>query len=251
MKDRFVDALGKIDDDMIEDVNALRIKNRKASTILFRRWTSLAACLCLFVTGFMVYALASSDNPFFAKWGAYLGLKTETPGNSTATDEELYAVGKDGGIPLSFYEQTKEFYLLSGYTEEEAVFLTVSYVEEYMALYLEAVRQGFDVTEEEVRDKIESLKEMLSGEENAALLSQMMTGFSSEEAYWEYEYQVYQKSLPIEKYRMKLENDFFADGEHDRGNEADQDAWISWYDAYKEELVKKQAFQPVYQEKKQ
>ena len=49
MKDKIIDAVGKIDDDMIEDVDALR--QRKQKKTVWVRWAAMAACLCIVVTG--------------------------------------------------------------------------------------------------------------------------------------------------------------------------------------------------------
>lgn len=45
-KDRVVDSLGRIDDDMIQGVEALRHKKKRPA---WMKWSALAACLCLVV----------------------------------------------------------------------------------------------------------------------------------------------------------------------------------------------------------
>ena len=47
-KDRVVDSLGRIDDDMIQGVETLRQKKRRPS---WKRWGAMAACFCLIVAG--------------------------------------------------------------------------------------------------------------------------------------------------------------------------------------------------------
>ena len=65
-KDRVIDSLGRIDDDMIRGVEGLRRKKRLAKI----KWVALAACLCLMV----VFAIptvfcqpAESPNDMFTK----------------------------------------------------------------------------------------------------------------------------------------------------------------------------------------
>lgn len=48
IKDRVVDSLGRIDDDMIQGVEALRQKKKRPA---WMKWGAMAACLCLVVVG--------------------------------------------------------------------------------------------------------------------------------------------------------------------------------------------------------
>ena len=66
-KDRVIDSLGRIDDDMIRGVEGLRWKKKRLAKI---KWVALAACLCLMV----VFAIptvfrqpAESPNDMFTK----------------------------------------------------------------------------------------------------------------------------------------------------------------------------------------
>ena len=45
-KDRVVDSLGKIDDDMIQSVEALRQKKKRPA---WMKWGAMAACFCLLI----------------------------------------------------------------------------------------------------------------------------------------------------------------------------------------------------------
>ena len=45
-KDRVVDSLGRIDDDMIQSVEALRRKKKRPA---WTRWAAMAACFCLLI----------------------------------------------------------------------------------------------------------------------------------------------------------------------------------------------------------
>lgn len=49
-KDRVIDSLGRIDDDMIQNVDTLRRKKKRP---VWKKWGAMAACLCLVVEGAM------------------------------------------------------------------------------------------------------------------------------------------------------------------------------------------------------
>ena len=83
---------------------------------------------------------------------------------------------------------------------------------------------------------------MFSESDQTDELKQLMNGFESEEAYWEYEYEVYKKSLPIEKYRIFLGKEFSEKETSEKGSEEYQNEWIKWYDSYQEDLAKEQNF---------
>ena len=100
----------------------------------------------------------------------------------------------------------------------------------------------FNVTDEEINAKIEELKKMFSESDQMDELKKLMNEFESEEAYWKYEYEVYKKSLPIEKYRIFLEKEFSEKETSEKGSEEYQNEWIKWYDTYQEDLAKEQNF---------
>ena len=51
MKNKIIDSIGKIDDDMIESVEAVRETKKKRTNPVWTRYAALAACLCLVVVG--------------------------------------------------------------------------------------------------------------------------------------------------------------------------------------------------------
>ena len=57
-KDRLVDSLGRIDDDMIQGVEALRQKNKRPE---WKKWGAIAACFCLIVaSAFVILRITDS-----------------------------------------------------------------------------------------------------------------------------------------------------------------------------------------------
>lgn len=54
MKDKIIDSIGKIDNDMIESVDALRQVQKKRSKTAWTKWAAIAACLCVVVGSIFV-----------------------------------------------------------------------------------------------------------------------------------------------------------------------------------------------------
>lgn len=77
----------------------------------------------------------------------------------------------------------------------------------------------------------------------------IMSQFNSEEDYWEYEFYVYKKNLPIQNYVRDLEKNFNANQvdtyseEDDNAETNTEDAWISYFEQYKKMLVEQQKFE--------
>ena len=59
-KDRVVDSLGRIDDDMIQSVEALRQKRKRPE---WKKWGAMAACLCLIVASTYVIPRITDPSP--------------------------------------------------------------------------------------------------------------------------------------------------------------------------------------------
>ena len=79
-KDRVVDSLGRIDDDMIQSVEALRQKKKRP---VWKKWGALAACFCLLVAAVTVAPrlLSDDDAPIPVH-----GLVSPIPGGSVQFD---------------------------------------------------------------------------------------------------------------------------------------------------------------------
>ena len=127
------------------------------------------------------------------KWGQILAENAAKVQNLSETED------KDAILKLDI-EQTKAFYTFTGLSEEAAQEKAVAYVQEREALYQEAIEHGYTVTDEEVWEYLEQLKDTIADAENGEEAQLIMDQFDSEEDYWNYEFYVYQKNLPIEKY---------------------------------------------------
>lgn len=115
-------------------------------------------------------------------------------------------------------------------------------------LYAEAVKNGYSVTDEEVSARLEELKKTISGADNKKLAEDVMRGFGSEEAYWEYEAEVVKKDLPIEKFKEGLREQYKNGTVTLRGEKIEVDAkevFEDFFDNYTEKRIKEQNFTAV------
>lgn len=104
-------------------------------------------------------------------------------------------------------EYTTYFYMQQGYDEEEAKSKAKEYLTEREELYQKAVDAGYSVTDEEVEEYLDSLKELIySSEDGEEQLAISMNYFENEDEYWDYEFLVYQKNLVIQKYNKDMDN---------------------------------------------
>lgn len=112
-----------------------------------------------------------------------------------------------GDISKEEMEYTTYFYMQQGYDEEEAKSKAKEYLTEREELYQKAVDAGYSVTDEEVEEYLDSLKELIYSSENGEeQLAISMNYFENEDEYWDYEFLVYQKNLVIQKYNKDMDN---------------------------------------------
>lgn len=123
-----------------------------------------------------------------------------TASKNIVSDEDIFEAGNDVLITKQEIEIAKAFYVLQGQSDREAEQAAIKYVEEYNALYVDAVNNGFDVTEQEVDKYITDLKTMAKQAENSEDVKKVISQFKSEDEYWDYQKIVCQKQLPIQKY---------------------------------------------------
>ena len=71
--------------------------------------------------------------------------------------------------------------MLKGESEKTAEKEAVKYMEEFNAMYVKAIKAGFDVTDEEVDNYIADLKKMSDEAENADDVKKVIAQFDSED----------------------------------------------------------------------
>ena len=89
-KDRVIDSLGRIDDDMVQSVDALR---RKKKRTVWKRWVAAAACLCLLAMGTMLFLTHGNDKTPVLTWSesfrAENYFKYNAGGGDTASSKSI------------------------------------------------------------------------------------------------------------------------------------------------------------------
>lgn len=175
------------------------------------------------------------------EWGRYLAQRAGGYSSvySLGKDEDIYAIGENSTIFCKDIEQAKMYYIIAGLGEGMAESEAEKHVYEREALYQEALRKGYDITEEELEEYLRQLKETMEQAENKEMIQTIIQQFPSEEAYWEYEFSVYQKNLPIEKYVQDLMSDYMKISEHNI------EGWEDYYSQWKEELIKKENYKKI------
>lgn len=182
----------------------------------------------------------STDKNTSYKWGNYLN-KNSSETSKPVTDTEIYAKGKNATISVQEMKQAIYFFEIQGNSKKDAEKLAYEYMKKSAALYAEAIEKGYNVTEEEVKTHVEELKSFMEDdsldETSKNQVQSMIDGFGSEEEYWKYEGQVYQKLLTSEKYVSDLQKEFYST--------SSQKDWNTYFENYKNQLVKKEKFQIV------
>ena len=203
---------------------------------------SMLAVLSVFVIPTLAQGKLDS---FMVNWGKTLKEHSE---NRDVKESDIYMKGKSASVTEADIKQGTDFYVLSGMNEEVAREEAIKYMMKREALYAEAVRNGYDVTDDEVRVYLEELKQTIASADNKEDVEAVIKGFGSEDEYWEYEFNVYKKDLPIQKYTESLkaeyENNNISSEVQGISVNSDED-FNDFFERYKEELVEKQNYQKI------
>ena len=160
----------------------------------------------------------------------------------------VYFKGKTAEITKKDLEMSIDNLVLSGLKEENAIKEAVKLTMEREALYEEAVAEGFNVTDDEIKAYLEELKGTMDKAENKVQVDAIIKGFGSEEKYWDFEFGIYKKDLPIIKYQKALEtqyNDKDIKLRLDTVKPTYKEGFGGFLEQYKEALVKDQNFRLV------
>lgn len=213
--------------------------NKKAKYIV-----GAASLLLILCVGGNIYAKQSGVS-LMESWGKILNKSYKD--TQARNNMQVYAEGENGIVLVSDIEQAKEFYMLSGMNEKEAEKEAVDYAYKREALYQAAIASGYSVTDEEVRAYLEELKELAKTAGNKEEVDAAIKQFPSEEEYWDFEFTVYQKNLPIQNYVKDLEKTFMETAQYSEDGKGEdlQAAWIEQLESIKTQLSEKENFQVV------
>ena len=207
--------------------------NRKSKIIITILSVTLLAALAIGV-------LSMADVTIMEKWGVIQEKQ------SKANSDKLYAIGKNGEVLQTEFEQAKQFYILSGVGETDAERQAKDYMLKREALYQEAIKNGYSVTDEEIWNYLDELKEFAKKADNKEDIESVISQFDNEEAYWEYQFDVYKKNLPIQKYVEDMEKEFKENQKLKKNNNNDLETeWINWFEELKNQLLKEENFEIV------
>lgn len=160
---------------------------------------------------------------------------------------DVYAVGKNTIISKEDIEQAVEFYIIAGLKEDDARKKAEQYVFGQEALYYKAIQEGYQVTDEEVHNYIEQCKVELETLSNRDEIEAIIAQYDSEEEYWNHQFVVYQKDLPIMKYLKDLEKEFWngkKEQSYDSSALNDED-WVTYYNSFRDNLIEEEDYQLI------
>ena len=173
-----------------------------------------------------------------SEWGDSIQEYAEPVAEEDAAIEESLkpvAAGEEIVLPQTEIDMAKAFYLDAGYGEKEAEEAALQYVKEINVLYQEAIANGYDVTDQEIRDYLEELKQQYETAENKEEIQAFMDQFDSEEAYWDFQFEIYKKDLPIQKYNEAREQEYVEEQNTDGNPDEILEIQNEWADEFEEE----------------
>lgn len=187
----------------------------------------------------------SKEGSIMSAWGKILKVYSE---NEEVEKPEIYMLGNSAQITEADIKQGTELFVLSGMDREQAREEAIKYAMKREALYEEAINNGYTVTDEEVRAYLEELKEAINSADNKEDALQVIKAFDSEKKYWDFEFEVYKKDLPIQKYVESLEAMYKAKdtklSEQTVQTDYEED-FNSFFEKYKEKLAEEQNYKLV------
>lgn len=111
---------------------------------------------------------------------------------------------------------------------------------EEKALYEEAVKHGFQISDAELDKEMAELKEVVETSENADVIQELINAFEDEDAYWEY---VRERNLikgTIMAYWQSLKEQYCEKDRVTQETEVDEKEWETYMEQVTEKAVDKQ-----------
>ena len=121
--------------------------------------------------------------------------------------EEICAIGNHTIVTREQVQMYTKFYEIT-YDKTLSEKKAIAYAKERNALYVAAMQNGYQVTDEQVKAYVEELKQNLDGIWTKEQKEKLLSGFASEDDYWAFEQKVYRIDLPIQNYVRDKENEF-------------------------------------------
>ena len=210
----------------------------------------IISALCVAIAGLIVIPVAASNGSDISstdEWGETIQEYVDIIDEDDETLEKSLITADDGEIILPQIEidMAKDFYITSGYEEKEAEELAIQYVKEINALYQEAIANGYTVTDDEIQEHLDELKKQYETAENKDEIHAFMNKFDNEQAYWDFQFEMFKKDLPIQKYNAAREQEFIEEQTiNDNPDEILklQNEWADEFEDMKEDAIEEYDF---------
>lgn len=189
---------------------------------------------------FMEYA---KDNRIhkFDNINKYFSLKSDMEEKADIIPkDEIFEIGKNIIITKEEVQLYKKFYELND-TGESSV-NAEEYARERNALYVEAIKNGFTVTDNDIENYLVELKEQLKSCLSEEEYNDLCSAYGGEEQYWEFQHEVYQVNLPIQNYIKNIESQYKEKNEKKYTIYKLEEMWDTEFEKIKKNLVKEQNF---------
>lgn len=217
------------------------MKNKKRLVV-----ASVFVVVLLIATAFQIWGNRSDENKtLYEKLGKNaVNDAHESQLNQLNRENDIYMRGENAVITNQELELETNAYIINGENEDDARDLALAYAQQRNALYAEAIKQGFQVTDDEIWDYLETLKEKVKKSNNASDIQTMIDQFDTEDEFWNYEFTVYKKNLPIQKLVDSLKKQYGEENDLTVSNDT-RGGFSEFYEQYKADLVAAEHYQLV------
>ena len=167
-------------------------------------------------------------------------LKNDKTGKVSKSD--VVIAGDEVLVTEDELKSTKQFFEASGLSDAVAEKKAIDYVEKCDAMYIDAIKAGYSVTDKEVSDYVDELRKTAKTVDNKDDVQKIISKYPSEDDYWNYMKIVYEKQLPIQKYVESLENDFEKQNNMKKGSEEFETKFNERLNLIEKEAIKEQHY---------
>ncbi|MGN0242161.1 MAG: hypothetical protein ACI4CS_10780 [Candidatus Weimeria sp.] len=213
----------------------------------------LSSIIIVVVCSFMLIESAEMDDvtaqeDTYNDWTSYgrlLADSRESVESNVGTKIVFQGENKNANVTVAELAQGAAFYKSNrNVSNAKSLELAAQYYKEYNSLYARAIESGYGVTSEEVDSYVSKLKKSFEktgvNEEAKQVYKQVSSSFENMEAYWDYEKQVYMKSLPIQKMNADLMDKFYKENPGDSDEE-----FTAYYNKFKKKLVEEENYKQL------
>lgn len=201
-------------------------------------------CSATVLTVLSVYCVNTFASTEFNSVKSFVNIQKNENDKDKIADEIVLS-GKNIAISQNEINESMRFYIAQGEDKKKAKEDAVKCLKEYNALYSNAIKKGYYVTEKEVDEYIEQLKKQLKESENSDDVEAIISSYGDEKEYWAKMKDIYMKRLVVEKYTKDLLESFNSSYKGEIGTEKYENDWENYFNKIKSAAVKKECFKIV------